>query len=395
MKPTRDARGTTHQTSGGPGEQQKEQRYVFIDALRGFAALGVVVFHAKEGNQIEALSEAIPAALRWVIAHGDLGVCVFFLISGFVIAHSMRRRNVSWGFVGRFLLRRSVRLDPPYWCSIIVALVIAALSTRFVPGKELSMPEWGNLVAHLVYLQGLLGLHHIQSVYWTLCLELQFYLSFAMLSWCVTRLRARRDASSAFRTVIVPALGLANLWPMGLGPFYVRGLFMEHWHLFMAGVVVWWALHHPEDRWSKACMVVNTGLLGGLGVFKVDIVLMAAATSALLIYVVVRFNALTTWLASRPFQTLGTISYSLYLIHNPVTGVTFRLGYKLTGRGVVFEGLWFFVSIVVCIVAAYVCYRVIEAPTLRLSHRIPLDPTRPLWRPRGSGGPIIPMGGKL
>lgn len=256
------------------------------------------------------------------------------------------------------------------------------------------MPGWGTLLAHLVYLQGLLGLPFIQSVYWTLCLEVQFYLSFALLLWCGTRLRARGAGTWAFRAVMVVALVVAALWPLGLAPFRVRGLFLEHWHLFMAGVAVWWALHHPEDRWATASMTISSGLLGGLGVLKADVVLIATAATALLIYVAGRSNALTTWLASRPFQTLGTISYSLYLIHNPVTGATFRLGYRLTGRSVAAEGMWFVVTIVVCLIAAYVCCRVIEAPTLKLSQRIPLDPKKPLWTPRDSNGRIVPLGGR-
>jgi peptidoglycan/LPS O-acetylase OafA/YrhL len=52
-------------------------RYLFIDALRGLAALAVVVFHAKEGGHIDALVAVLPRPLVAVIGHGHLGVQIF------------------------------------------------------------------------------------------------------------------------------------------------------------------------------------------------------------------------------------------------------------------------------------------------------------------------------
>ncbi|HLL46238.1 MAG TPA: acyltransferase family protein, partial [Longimicrobiaceae bacterium] len=103
-------------------------RYVFIDALRGFAALAVVGFHAREGGHLAGLDAHLGPVLRAVLHRGDAGVTVFFVISGFVIAASMAHAHVTAGYVGRFLARRSVRLDPAYWASLALTVGVGVLS---------------------------------------------------------------------------------------------------------------------------------------------------------------------------------------------------------------------------------------------------------------------------
>src|SRR5208282_311558 len=92
-----------------------EKRFLLVDALRGIAAMSVVVFHLAEGHHVDQFMTVAPVWLITVIEHGDLGVAIFFVLSGFVIAHSLYGRNVTLSLAGRFMLRRSLRLDPPYW----------------------------------------------------------------------------------------------------------------------------------------------------------------------------------------------------------------------------------------------------------------------------------------
>jgi peptidoglycan/LPS O-acetylase OafA/YrhL len=88
-------------------------RFKFVDALRGIAAVSVVLFHLKEGKHIPNLYALMPKWLQTLFDHGVLGVSIFFVLSGFVIAHSLYKQHVTLRLAGRFMLRRSIRLDPP------------------------------------------------------------------------------------------------------------------------------------------------------------------------------------------------------------------------------------------------------------------------------------------
>jgi peptidoglycan/LPS O-acetylase OafA/YrhL len=101
----------------------KPRRFVFVDALRGIAAMWVVVYHAFESKRLTNLEPLLPNWTAQLIHSAYLAVTVFFVLSGFVIAHSVARRRVDAPYVGWFMLRRAVRLDPPYWASILAIIV--------------------------------------------------------------------------------------------------------------------------------------------------------------------------------------------------------------------------------------------------------------------------------
>ena len=80
-------------------------RFYFVDALRGVAALAVALFHAVEGGHIPVLLTVMPSWSVFIIEHGNLGVAVFFVLSGFVISHSIYSERATMPLVGRFMLR--------------------------------------------------------------------------------------------------------------------------------------------------------------------------------------------------------------------------------------------------------------------------------------------------
>lgn len=148
-------------------------KFRFIQALRGIAAALVVLYHAAEGGHIPALMAVLPAPAAALFHHGWIGVPIFFALSGFVIAYSVSGQAIGWGFFGRFILRRSVRLDPPYWVSIGLVVAIGALSA-WVKAEAFDLPTPGQLLSHITYTQVLLGYPPINDVYWTLTYEVQF-----------------------------------------------------------------------------------------------------------------------------------------------------------------------------------------------------------------------------
>src|SRR3954463_5453335 len=83
-------------------------RFRTIDGLRGIAALSVAIFHFN-GALVRSTPNWIPHWAQAVASNGFLGVEVFFVISGFVIAFSVRDGEYSGRYLGRFALRRSIR----------------------------------------------------------------------------------------------------------------------------------------------------------------------------------------------------------------------------------------------------------------------------------------------
>lgn len=360
-------------------------RYRMIDMLRGIACLAVVWYHALEGGHIGALVAAAPSWFHSLLSHGDAGVSIFFVISGFVIAHSMLRDDIGAGYVGRFMLRRSLRLDPPYWAAIALALLGAWVASRAVPDRAFALPSAGNLLLHITYLVDLARQPLINPVYWTLCIEIQFYFTFVLLMWAAAGVRRRYGAERGLDVVLWPCAAIAALWLTPWAPFHVHGLFLERWYLFLAGVLAWRAVHGGAPRQLAAALVYVALLFGVLGMLAAPVPDLIGLGTVLLILVCGR----TGWLArcggGPAMQWLGLISYSLYLTHNTVTGAAFRIGYRLTGRSVATEALWLALVTVACCVFAWLFYLVFERAGLRWSKLVPLH------RPAAPAAAAMPL----
>ena len=337
---------------------ERPRRFVFVDALRGVAALWVVLFHTFAGSHMSHLEPRLPTWMAQLIHVGYLGVSVFFVLSGFVIAHSIGRHRVTASYFRWFVLRRSVRLDLPYWVAIAVTIWVGAQS---------STPTPAGVLAHMFYLQDLLRYKPLSLVYWTLSLEFQLYLIFALLLGLAQRFRSSdTDRRSLF--IIFTAVALvATLWPAALVPQEapLPGLFLRLWYAFLLGAFAWWAVDRTIGR--SAFYLYAGGLLAGaVNIHNTDAMVSIAIAAVLL--EVGRAGKLRDWLNWRPLQFLGRISYSLYLLHGPISVVT--LGYtlyRLTPRTAAWELFWLVGLLAANCSGAWLFWRVVEKPCVTLS----------------------------
>jgi peptidoglycan/LPS O-acetylase OafA/YrhL len=169
-----------------------EGRLQSIDAMRGVAALGVVLYHTILQTQ-----NAVPANFfRWPVkflqflsSFGYVGVFLFFVISGFCIhlqwAKSRASKQPQPIQFGSFWKRRIRRLYPPYLIAFALFMLVAALTT----GINLSHFFVYDVVMHLLMLHNLdpHTCYSINGVFWTLAVEEQLYLAYFLLLFLRTR----------------------------------------------------------------------------------------------------------------------------------------------------------------------------------------------------------------
>ncbi len=331
------------------------ETFGLVHSLRGIAATWVLLFHASEGRHIDQLKAAIPAWSHCFFDLGDNGVAIFFVLSGYVIAHSLRDREITLTFLGRFALRRSIRLDPPLWASIAFVLAFTALSAM-VKGEAWAAPSAGQVIANATYTQLFLGYALINPVYWTLCYEVQFYLAL-----CLWLMLARRAKALAYCSMFAVAVAFGS----GMIASPVVGLFLNLWHCFFLGVLAYWA-HHSRTALVALLLLCIALALSGPNTFTLFCMI-----TALGLFVARKTGFMRHGLSWRPLSFLGTISYSLYLTHNPVTGASFFL---LAKAGVT-QWAALLVTLSVCVATAYVFWLLVERPSMNLAHRVKLQPS--------------------
>lgn len=310
-QPRPDERGAGH----APG--RAERRMLFADGLRGIAAMWVVLFHLAEGNHVGALRAALP---RWLdtclFTWGHGGVGIFFVLSGFVMALTVERASLDGPNAARFVLRRLVRLCPPYWAAIALYAAMTVAKGGAVHA--------GQLLANVLFLQGMAGVDNINIVFWTLCIEIQFYVAFAAMTWACDRVLPVAGRSGP--RVVIAVLALA--WPGGVlaSPLW-RGGFLPFWVFFMAGVIAFEG--HRGNGTLRAVAGLFGAVLLGIGCQRADMFSGVAGLTCLALVASTWRDGMQTWLSARPLQVLGTVSYSLYLFHNAAIGIVFRALDKL------------------------------------------------------------------
>ena len=323
-----------------------------IDALRGIAALGVVLYHA-----IEQGKNALPnnffdypvRALQFISSYGYIGVFLFFVISGFCI-HLQWAKAKATGVepnvrFGPFWKRRLRRLYPPY----IIALGLFLLVAYSYGELNFTHFFFYDIVMHLLMLHNLdpQTCYTINGVFWTLAIEEQLYLAYFLLlfvrirwGWWVTIavcLAARvawmflsyfawvkfgyglpvpEAAASHWFTWALGAIGVELYFGLIQLPRWSRDLRLTGLLITGATVLSYYLQFIPKDTFAKDFAWFLLHPLWGLGFFILINRLVLAEQSWI--------RRATVPSAVSLFATLGIFSYSLYLTHELVVIVSWR-----------------------------------------------------------------------
>jgi len=362
-----------------------EERLVFVDTLRGVAACAVLFHHATLLPTTEAaMPNVVPACLLALSSAGSLGVQIFFTLSGFVIAHSLRHNALTLRELGNFMLRRQCRLDPPYWAVLIVILIEAGLRAGIPSLHADPLPTFRTVIGNAFYLQNIAGLPTMLIVAWTLCLEVQFYLFFLILlrlGRMMTSSVPGRIGGVTFGLVFstgVLSLLLAQ-WPYGYQ------WFSHYWFYFAAGIMAYWIFQrHASRRWLFAFLgcytaaafwalispVAHTGYLAQEAEF---LPLLVGLLTTVALWYSAETGTIFRWSGGALTQFLGRISYSLYLTHFLVCSAVLRLGHRLTGTDQVAGMFWVVLAMAASILAAWGFYLVVERPSMRLASYLKIN----------------------
>ena len=280
------------------------QRLNQLDALRGLAAMAVVLFHFST-----RLSELYPQAApqAWSLPMGHLGVNLFFIISGFVIFMTIERTARPTDFV----VSRVSRLYPAYWVAILLTFCITHALT--LPGKTVPLT---TALANGLMFHGFFRVPHVDGVYWTLEVELLFYALILALfvGGCLAKVHRVLLGLLALRLAYHFA---AVWWGQDWSWTVFRLLNLRNIAWFALGICCYqWV--QPRSERKHAALARYTAGAALLSLALTESALAGLLGLAFSVTVLAAARGQLRWLEARPFVWLGAISYPLYLLHENI-----------------------------------------------------------------------------
>jgi peptidoglycan/LPS O-acetylase OafA/YrhL len=366
-------------------------RYVpEIDGLRFIAIMSVVLFHAFGYYSVRSGLAVTSSWITTFLIHGDRGVKLFFVISGFILGlpfadHYLKGRNLP--SLRKYFLRRFTRLEPPYMINLLVCWVLLVL-----------VKHQAGLFPH--FLASLAYLHQfvfqapslVNGVAWSLEVEIQFYCLVPILTLLfLVRGKALRRVllgaimlfAGVLQTLVMPAPDstLSLLPPGHLTLLYYIQFFIAGFLLADIYLLDWDRCPRPSWAWDFI------SLAGWPLVFWMPdgAVQIAMPFLTLLLYIAAFRGVVFRWFYTRPLITvIGGMCYSIYLFHYQIISAVGRATVRIhVGPAFWPDFAWHcLVTVLIIIPSCGFYYMLIERPCM--------DPAWPQkllgWLRRGKAG---------
>ncbi len=305
----------------------------------------------------------IGVGLSWLAEHAR-ATQVFFVIGGFVLAHSLDRRD--WdkpAALGRFLIERYIRLGLPYLAVIALILPIYSFARGWLPSEVLGSPvSLPQLLAHVFFLQDILGYESLSAGFWFICINFQLSILYVFILFL-------RDRFGRGRIDLVAWLG----WPLAAFSLFYANLdsgldrwFVYFFPYFFMGVVIQ-QVH--QGHWRPAAFWWFQGLFCLAMLVEWRWRLGVAAAVGLALYLAERRGFAGTWPKSRVIRHLGQISFSLFLVHFPVLLLVSTLWARMGLTSPLAATLGLGCAFLLSVLVAFLFHRWVEIPVNRLKRK--------------------------
>ena len=315
-----------------------------IDALRGLAALTVMLYHYTywfgKGEyaglmKLDAFLTRPFLSIHW----GAIGVPLFFMISGYVMTSSAQRQKS----VVQFLRNRFARLYPLFAISLSLSFLAYWVSNLT---RHVSVPVMPSFLLNVTMTPKLLGDHFANGAHWTLEVELHFYLLISILIY-LRRIKFLKLSlfSITVAEFLIKSTNAYNWFP-GLWRIDLHFGLIHYTTYFLLGVIAGEGISK-----SLANKIICICCICDLFAWKAYPGLHCSLLY--LCFLAAVHNKLTI-LDCKPLVFLGTISFSLYLFHGPI-------GYPLIAHLQPFVNINLLIALASSIsiaLSSILCYRV-------------------------------------
>jgi peptidoglycan/LPS O-acetylase OafA/YrhL len=314
-----------------------------LNSFRAFAALSVCLFHFVCTTSGFIQDKMILSLFE----NGRYGVQMFFVISGFIIPWSMYNSNYQLKNLGKFLLKRLLRLEPPYIFSLLFCILLIIMRQKVLNNYDVNF-SFNQLALHIGYLIPFFGHYKwLNEVYWTLAIEFQYYILIALIYPFFV------NKNKLFRYIIYILFFVVS--------FFENSKFLPYWlPIFLVGIILFLYFKSIIQKTEAYFMLIfliffltyHYSLANTIFVYTVVVGVLFYKDKSIFI-----------------FSLFGEFSYSIYLLH-PIIGASFI---NYFSHNIIIgwqKNILILFSLLITLFSSWLLYICVEKPSKKLSSNI-------------------------
>lgn len=336
-----------------------KSRLPFVDFLRALASQ-IIVFHhlAFYGPLSDQAWKVMSGLIDGLYVYGRVAVQIFFVTAGYLAVRSLARKPPSTiRDLSKGLWTRYRRIGFPYLVALAVAVLANEVARLWMSHESISAPpSVASIVAHVFLLHDILGYQALSAGIWYLAIDLQLFSILIILTWAIRGTFIHQG--NRVISMVFMGLGLLSAF------WWNRLPALEHYALyFFASYSLGTAIAWVEQQVISRMVFIGYTILVLLAMimdYRLRL-LMALSIAAILMLFLTR-GWLYRWPKSNLISKAGQISYSLFLVHFPVSLLVNGLWTLLLPENPWLAFLGMMVSYGLSLGCAYLFHHTVEVP---------------------------------
>jgi peptidoglycan/LPS O-acetylase OafA/YrhL len=338
-------------------------RSAFLDNIKGIACLLILFHHlAFYGPMSDVANAVIPKTIDFFFDYARLAVAVFLCIGGFLTGLKLSEPNFfAKHSVQQVIWQKYLRLVIPYLGAIALAIAASFVASRLMEHHSISaMPDVPQLLSHLFFLQNILGYESLSAGLWYVAIDFQLFAVCALLVFLVEKLS---PASWSYRSTRLITLVIFSTLTIASVIFFNRHDIYDVWFIFFfatygLGLLTAFLVRSQLHR----VLILSVAAITIFSLYYQDFRerLSMALLMAFLLFSSYESNWSKSKLWNNPLRKIGEMSYSIFLVHFPVSLVVSGIWVQLYPSDPWMNVLGMSVSAVFSLLLAIPFYKYIE-----------------------------------
>lgn len=379
-------------------EKNNRPKLLFLDGIRGISALYVVLYHSQlftgYGFHIDDLSIGL-RPLSLFLSFGHYSIAIFIVLSGFcltipvVISDDIKLRGGFW----EYIKRRALRILPPYYFALLIFIgmitLIPILQTPIGTAWDSKIPlDSHSIISHLLVVHNLSEewIYKIDGPMWSVATEWQIYFLFPLLLIIWRKFGILFSIATALLLSFLPLLLLPKTLNFSwIHPWYLSlfGFGMVSANIVYSKKVIY-QLIRDKIIWNLlpyVCLVfliiylIISHQFINFPLVISELIVGGIFSIALIHYSVLEINGeeksrVLNFLNKKIILSLGSFSYSIYLIHSPFLGLfnllTLNIPFTIDQR----LSMMLLVSVPLSLSISYLFYYFVERKAIQIAQKL-------------------------